>query len=185
MTLVHADEPPLVISRWHPIAWTETLAQCGRSWAMARIHKVSGTCGDQLLDHPLCTGEGRGRGGAATARTVNQGLFARLWPHMRAPGGASGRPRTLRRRCSTVKAVVGPAQAVAAADRPTGRAGCGPGQGAVCRGPVPRTRRSGPARGRRLEGRVGVAGPLACFNDRAYADPARYAPDFVGPHCRE
>lgn len=231
VTLFHADGPPLVMSYWHPIAWTEALAQCGHSRAMARFHGVSGAGGDQLLDH--VPGNSEDRGGAGAVRTANQELFARLWPHMRALGGASGLLRTLKRRGWTIvlafsasardlavmwcvldaddvidagtraegvdtgkpaparrlvarrKAGVGPAQALVGGDSSIGRAGRGPGQGAVCCGAVPRTRRAGPARGRRLEGHVGVAGLLACFNCGALADPARYAPECVWPQCRE
>ncbi|MGW6405196.1 hypothetical protein [Streptomyces sp. NPDC055134] len=230
VTLLQADGPPLVMSYWHPIAWTESLAQFGHSRAMARIHGVNGRCGDQLLDN--VSGNSEDRGGAGAVRTANQALFARLWPNMRALGSASGLLRTLKRRGWTIvlaffvsardlavmcgvmdaddvldagtraegvdngkpapdrrpvalkKAGVGPAQALFAGGRPTGRAGCGPGHGADCRGAVPRTRGAGPARGRRLEGHVGVAELLACLNGGALADPARYAPEFVWPQCR-
>lgn len=230
-TLFHTDEPPLVMSYWHPIAWTEALTQRGHSRVMARFHGVTGACGDQLLHH--VPGNSEDRVGAGAVRTADQESFARLWPHLRALEGASGLPRTPKRRGWTIvlalsasardlavtwrvldaddaidagtraegvdtgqpgparrlvarkRAGVGPAQALAAGDSPTGRAGCGPGQRAACCGAVPRTRRAGPARGRRLESHVGVAGLLACFHCGALADPARYAPECVGPQCRE
>ncbi|MFE5023162.1 hypothetical protein ACFRAO_07500 [Streptomyces sp. NPDC056656] len=231
VTLLHADGPPLVMSYWHPIAWTEAPAQFGHSRAMARIHGVSGRCGDRLLDN--VPGNSEDRGGARAVRTANQVLFARLWPHVRTLGSTSGLLRTLKRRGWTIvlaffasardlavmcgvmdtddvldagaraegvdtgkpapdrrpvalkKAGEGPARALFAGDSPTGRAGRGPGQGAVCRGAVPRTRGAGPARGRRLEGHVGVAELLACLNGGALADPARCAPEFVWPQGRE
>lgn len=102
----------------------------------------------------------------------------------RAEGVDTGKPAPDRRPVAPKKAGVGPAQAPAAGYNPTGRAGRGPGQGAVCSGAVPRTRRAGPARGRRLEGHVGVAGHLDCVYGGALADPARHAPEFVWPHCR-
>lgn len=232
VTPLHADGPPLVMSHWHPIAWIEALAQFRHSRAIARIHGVSGRCGDQLLDNVPANSEDRG--GARAVRTANQALFARLWPPMRPLGSASGLLRTLKRRGWTIvlaflgsardlavmcgvmdaddkldtgtsaegvdsgrpapdrrpvalkKAGVGSARALfAGGDSLTGRAGRDPGQGAVCRGAVPRTRGAGPARGRRLEGHVGVAELLAGLNGGALADPARYAPGFVWPQCRE
>lgn len=102
----------------------------------------------------------------------------------RARGVDTGKPVPDRGPVALKKAGVGPPQALVARHSPTGRAGCGPGQGAVCSGAVPRTRRAGPARGRRLEGHLGVAGRRACSNGGVLADPALCAPDFVGPHCR-
>ncbi|MER7196356.1 hypothetical protein CG723_22505 [Streptomyces sp. CB01635] len=102
-----------------------------------------------------------------------------------AEGENTGKPAPERRPVALKKAGVGPARALFADDSPTGRAGCGPGQGAVCRRAVPRTRGAGPVRGRRLEGHVGVAEFLACLNGGALAAPARYAPESVWPQCRE
>ncbi|MFF2471407.1 hypothetical protein [Streptomyces sp. NPDC058066] len=64
VTLFHADAPPLVMSRWHPIGWTEALAQCRHSRAMARIDGVSGTCADELPDHVPAKSEDCGGAGS-------------------------------------------------------------------------------------------------------------------------
>lgn len=214
VTLFHADAPPLVRSHRHPIGWTEALAQCPHSRAMARIDGVSGTCGDEQLDHVPAKSEDRG--GAGPLRTAHQELGGRLWPHRRALVGASGLPRTRKGRgwmivrvvspsarhlaatwsvldasdvidaatraegvdtrepgpdprpVALKKAGMAPARALIAGYSLTGRAGCGPGRGTASCGAVPRTRRSGSARGRHLEGHVGVAGLRACFDGRAY-----------------
>ncbi|MFD7206435.1 hypothetical protein [Streptomyces sp. NPDC059893] len=231
VTLFHADAPPLVMSHWHPIGWTEALAQCRHSRAMARIDGVSGTCADELPDHVPAKSEDCG--GAGSVRTAHQKLCGRLWPRRRAFAGASGLLRTRKRRGWMVvfafsasardlavtwrvldvgdvidaatgaegldtrepgsdrrpvalkKADVAPVQALVAGYSPEGRAGCVQGRGAASFGAVPRTRRAGFARGRRLEGGVGVAGLRTCFNGGALADPARCAPEFVWPHCSE
>ncbi|WP_329437283.1 hypothetical protein OG564_43405 [Streptomyces sp. NBC_01280] len=96
VTRFHADAPPLVMSHWHPIGWTEALAQCRHSRAMARIDGVSGTCGDELLDHVPAKSEDGGEAGSV--RTANQELRGRLWPHRRGLVGASGLRRTRKRR---------------------------------------------------------------------------------------
>ncbi|MFE2991717.1 hypothetical protein [Streptomyces sp. NPDC059262] len=99
VTLVHADAPPLLRNYWHPITRTATLAQCGHSRAV-RIDGESGTSGGELLDHVPAKSEDCG--GAGAVRTVNQELFARFWPRSRALPGASGLPRTLKRRRGTI-----------------------------------------------------------------------------------
>ncbi|MFB8267067.1 hypothetical protein ACFC96_10675 [Streptomyces sp. NPDC055955] len=102
-----------------------------------------------------------------------------------AEGVDSGKPAADRRLVAVKEAGVGPARALVAGSSLTGRAGRDPGQDAVHRGAVPRTRRADLALGRRLEGHVGGAGALACLNSGAPADHGRYAPAFPWPRGRE
>ncbi|MEV4557959.1 HAD family hydrolase [Kitasatospora sp. NPDC049285] len=98
--LFDVDGTLLDTNYWHTVAWTEALAQFGRTPPMARIHGAIGMGADQLLDHVL--GEDRDHRQDQAISAAQQALFARFWPRLRAFDSAGELLRELKRRGWTI-----------------------------------------------------------------------------------